>query len=654
MELGRRLAAGELAAIFGPAALESDLETRRYRMRRIAEARARLMPDSDRRAFVAYARGVNHFIGTHQGRFPVEFAVLGTDPAPWTIVDSVLLGLQMYRAMTDTWKDEILKKNLLAGGESDKVEALFPQRSATETLLGSNAWVVSGKHTRSGKPLLSNDPHLAYSLPSVWYQVHLRAGEFDVAGVALPGLPGVGIGHNRHIAWGITSLQFDEQDLYREKLNPSNLVYQYQGRLEQAAREQEFVRVRGGRTAEAQVTVTRHGPVILVEGDQVYAMRWTAADQDTFAYPMIELNHARNWDEFRRALSRFGGPAFNFLYADTQGNIGYQAAGRLPLRKAATGDIPRDGSTGEFEWLGFIPFEKLPSQLNPASGIVVTANQDPFPKDYQYPVNAHFYPDHRARQIRDLLKSRNGWDTSGMAQVQKDLYSNLAHSLARLIVAACQTRRVTNPGLTEAIDLLKNWNGQMEPDSAAALVVTLAFQHMRKAMVDRAAPGKGALYEIVQGQGALDRLLSQRPPDWFPDYDQFLVRSLLDGVEEGNRLQGSNVRKWRYGAYNSIELRNPVLGRIPWIGKYFGLGPQWMGGAASTVRVSSRRAGQSMRFIADLADLDNSRIVIVTGQSGQALSGHYRDQWKTWLGGGNFRMQFDKIETAAALDLVPK
>src|SRR5579862_8016518 len=336
----RRLAAGDLSEIVGPGALDLDRDSRRLRMRRIAEQAYATLPAQDRAPLTAYARGVNYFIQTHLRALPVEFVLLGYQPRPWSVVDTILIGLHMYRDLTTTWKDEILKRNMLAAGDRAKVDFLFPPRSGGELQPGSNAWAISGAHTASGKPMLSNDMHLEYSLPGIWYMTHLTAPGLDAAGVALPGCPGIIVGHNRRIAWGITNLQFDVQDLYIEKFDERTGRYLYRGQVEQARAEREIIRVKGRPPVELLVWVTRHGPLFVTENKQEMALRWIVAQPGLFRYPILEIDRARNWQEFTAALTHFPGPGSNFVYADVDGNIGYHAAGVLPLRSGCLGDLP--------------------------------------------------------------------------------------------------------------------------------------------------------------------------------------------------------------------------------------------------------------------------------------------------------------------------
>ena len=645
----RRVAAGDLAEVIGPAGIEPDREARRLRVRRLAEECYRAAPAGDRAALTAYARGVNFYIDSHRNRLPLEFTLLGYQPRPWTPVDSVLAGLHMFRTLTTTWKMDAARGNLLAAGDPAKVRVLFPARGGGEWQPGSNAWALAGRHTASGKPLLASDMHLEWSLPGVWFMIHLRAPGLNVAGVSLPGLPGVIVGHNERIAWGITNLEFDVQDLYRERIDDVSGRYEFRGHTEQARAERDVIPVRGSQPIEVTNWVTRHGPLW---ADRM-ALRWVAAETAQFRFPFLEINRARGWREFRAALAQIAGPGSNFIYADVEGNIGHQVAGRLPARRGFTGEAPLDGSSGDCEWDGFIPFEELPSVFNPPSGIIASANDNPFPARFPYSVSGNFSAPYRPRQIRDLLAAREGWRAEDMPAVQKDVYSGFSLFLARQMIAAYARRRAHNPRLEEAVRLLREWNGQMEKDSAAALVVTLAFQRLRHALVESAAPGKGIVYGDRVTPAAIERLLRVRPEGWFRDWDEVLLRALAEGVEEGRRTQGDNVARWAYGNYVRLTIAHPVTHRLPLAGGWFDIGPVPMSGSATTVKQTSLRLGPSMRMSADLADWERSLLNVAIGQSGHALSRHYKDEWAAYYAGRGFPMRFERVEAKATLRLAP-
>jgi len=653
MDVLRRYDAGELSEVFGPAALDTDRESRRLRLRRIAEAAYVKLPAADRAAMAAYARGVNAYIETHMSDLPVEFTLAGYQPRPWSVVDSLMICLHMFRSLTTTWKDELIKRDMMKEGDPKLVEVLFPPRTGAEVQPGSNAWALAGSRTASGKPLLSNDMHLEYSLPGIWYMTQIEAPGLDVSGVALPGTPGVIVGHNRRIAWGITNLQFDVQDLYIERLDQRTGQYVYKGAVEKARAEREIIRIKGQPPTEQVTWVTRHGPLFVTEAGEVMTLRWAAAEPGLLQFPILDINRAGNWQEFTAALSRFPGPGSNFVYSDVDGNIGYHAAGKLPIRHGYLGDLPVDGWTGEHEWDGFIPFDELPQSYNPASGMIVTANQNPFPPGYPYPVNGNFAPHHRLLQIRNLLSARKGWRAEDLIAVQKDVYSSFDHFLAQELVAAYQRRNAHVASLDKVVELLRGWNGQMEKSLTAPFITTLAFQHIRTAFVERAAPGKALAYDYPMSRAVVERLLRERPPVWFRDFDEMLLRALVDGVEEGKRMQGSDIQKWQYGRWLRVRIDHPVIHQVPWIGSYFDIGPVAMSGSPSSPKQTTARLAPSMRMNADLGDWERSLLNITIGQSGQIFSSHYRDQWEHYYYAQSYPMQFGRVSGKSTLQFTP-
>ncbi|MBZ5674390.1 MAG: penicillin acylase family protein [Acidobacteriia bacterium] len=661
MDALRRLAAGELAEVIGPAALNQDQDSRRLRLSRIAEAQAKNLAPETKVIFAAYARGVNYYLETHRGQLPLEFTLLNYSPRPWRIEDTLLAALQMHRMLTTSWPEEIRKLHMLEKGDKEKVEFLYPARTGTEVAPGSNAWAVSGAHTASGKPILAGDPHLDWSIPSPWYLVHLKGGDgngasndaLDVTGASLPGIPAVIVGHNRRIAWSVTNLEFDVQDLYKEQINAQNGRYQVSGHTVQAALERDWVGVKGQKPQQADTWITAHGPVFLNDGGNNYSLRWTAAERANMEFPFLALDRAQNWEDFNQVLRRYSGPAQNFVYADVGGNIGYHAAGMLPNRQGCRGDVPADGSTDSCQWAGVIPYDDLPQVYNPESGIIASANQDPFPDNYRYAVNGGFAPPYRAREIRTLLSNREKWKPEEMLGVQKDVYSDYLSFLAHQAVQAWDKHPNSSAQLKAAAEALRNWNGQTEKKTAAPMVATLLDTELRKAAAKVAAPGVEGEYAARMAPVVVEKLLRERPAGWFKDYDDMLVNSLASAVSAGEKLQGSNVADWDYGQTINLRLAHPVGGELPLIGRYFNIGPVPMSGAPSSIKQTTQRLGPSLRMVIDLSNLDQSQANLVTGESGHVLSRHYKDQWGAYYGGTSFPMQFDKVEAKDTLVVNP-
>lgn len=652
MDMSRRLASGELSEVVGPAALVLDTRARRMRMRRIAEAQVRQLPAEERAQLAAYARGVNYYLWERTGALPLEFRLMGYEPRPWTVADSVVIVLSMNRTLTESWETDLEKWRLQQEGSPERVERLYPIRSGGEISPGSNAWAIGGKRTRSGKAILANDPHLDFSMPSTWYAVHLQAPGLNVAGVALPGVPGVLIGHNEHIAWGITALLFDTQDLYAETMDLKSGQYLFRGQSMQAEKETNWIPVRGNAPQGLETWLTVHGPIVTTESKRPLALKWAASAPGS-SFPILAIDRASDWGEFRQALRHFTGPGLNFLYADAEGNIGHQVAGRLPLRRGFAGDVPIDGSQGQYEWDGFIPFEQLPSFFNPSSGILISANQNPFPVSTPWTVNGRFSPHYRERRIFDRLNAKAKWDAPGMLSIQTDVHSSMLKFVANEAVRAALARG-SKAAPKEAVDLLRAWNGEMKPEGAAPLLAALTYGQLRWRIGAAAAPKDGAAYADEMAPAVVEAMLRERPRDWFPDWDTVIAEAFSDAVDEGRRLQGKRIDRWSYGRWNQVTLAHPIAGRLGWLSRYFNIGPIEMGGHTTTVKQTTRTLGPSMRFVATPGAWGDSLLTLTTGESGQVLSSHYKDQWEAYRDGVGLPLEFSKSGAKSTLTLQPR
>ena len=666
MDTLRRFGAGELAEVFGKAALPSDQRSRAMRMRALAENNAAHLSGDARTAMIEYARGVNYFIETNRGRYSLEFSLPGHeyDPKPWTPTDSMLVGLVMYRDLTDSSTFEYEKGQLLRSADAGKVRILFPMSQGARLSPGSNAWAVSGAHSATGKPLLANDPHLAYGIPGTWHLVHLKSPGLNVSGAALPGVPCVITGHNEQIAWGVTNMQTDVMDLYAEQLDERTGHYVFQGKTEQAILNRQVIGVRGGKPAEINNWVTRHGPVVLHSGGQNLSLRWSAADG--FSFPFLAIDRASNWKEFRAPLRDYWGPGQNFVFADRAGNIGYQATGRMPVRgdgkTVIYSDAPLDGASGAAEWTGYIPFEQMPSLYNPASGIIATANQNPFPEGFPFAVPGSYADRYRIGQIRSLLSARDGWKARQMIAVQKDVYSAYDDFLAKQVVKAIGSSPAG--GLGEVLDILRSWNGQMEHDLAAPVITELLHAQLAEKLTlsivaDKARKEPGSEGEIVPKilprPQVIEMLLRQRPKGWAPkdDWNGWLLQNLRAAISVGRDRQGSRLKKWRWGNVLQWKLAHPVGKELPIVDRFFDIGPVEMSGSGTTVKQTTATVGPSERMVVDLGNLDASLQNLPAGESGMVASKHYKDQWNAYYYGNSFPMEFNHVTAKDVLQVEP-
>ncbi|MGQ0762209.1 MAG: penicillin acylase family protein [Acidobacteriota bacterium] len=526
--------------------------------------------------------------------------------------------------------------NELIEAQHQSFELLGLAPPALETIHASNNWVVSGKRTATGKPLLANDPHIPASAPGIWYLTQLIAPGKHVAGVTFPGLPGIVAGHNDRIAWGVTNLGPDVQDLYIEKFDRTNPTkYQTPSGLRDAEVRQEEIKVRrdfGSPATQTQtfsVTVTRHGPIILEKDATRYALRWSLLDPATLQTGGIfNVNRARNWKEFTAALSSYRGPTQNFVYADVDGHIGYYGAGWIPIRKSGDGSVPYDGATDDGAWTGFIPFEKLPHLYDPPSGMIVTANQRVVGSSYPYFVSHAWASPYRARRIFDLLSAKSKLTTDDFRKIQGDVYSIAGKTFAQ---HAAKSLRSAGFQPASFISDLESWDGMMSADSSMAVIVAQMRPAFRARILNAVlGPELAKVYGWPESEVLVDRIAGEQPREWLPKefatYADLFKASYEDARQTLTKNLGADESKWSWGAQTKARFTHP-LAAAPLIGAQFTIAPIPQNGSGGTVNVGS---AVSMRLIADVSDWDKSQHGIPLGQSGWPNSPHWKDQLDDW------------------------
>lgn len=714
MEFQRRIGSGRLSEVLGEATLDTDRFIRTVGWARTAAQEAELLDGEDRALLQAFADGVNAYLTEHRGPKGLEFTILGltgvkVEPEPWTLLDSLTWGKVMAwnlggESTVELTRAEVADKlgapaiaQLMPPYDSDyptivsqlpspaslsAVPDLLYASSSGDSLgrVGSNSWVISGERTATGAPMLENDPHLGIQMPSIWYEIGLHCQPvgpdcgFNVTGASLLGVPGVVIGHNQRIAWGFTNLGPDVVDFFIERPNPDNPnQYEYQGQWEDMQVVREEIQVAGQDEPEVvNARITRHGPIIndVIGGVQEdwtlgwepLAMSWTALEPSTTLRAILMLDRAGNWDEFRQAMSYFDVPSQNTVYADVDGNIGYQAPGRIPIRAAGDGSMPVPGWDGEYEWIGTIPFEELPYAFNPPEGYIVAANNKVVGDDYPYFLSMDWAPGYRARRITELIQADESISMVDMQAMQNDVSPLYAQDILHYILAV----DVNDANLLRALDILRSWDGRTNRDSAGAAL----FETLRIKLIDATFQDELGDQLLSQLRGylavALANMLDDPHTAWFDDIntvevedrDTIIVQALEATVEQLNEQLGNDPNQWRWGELHTATFVNGSLG-ISGIGPIealFNRGPfevDGTGGAINNTGFSlkgpySITTVPSYRQLVDLGDLSRSLSIHTTGESGHPFNPHYDDMIDLWRNGQYHPMLWDRTQVEAA------
>jgi penicillin G amidase len=730
MELFRRRASGTLAEVFGRALLEDDIFIRQIGIRRSAEATWKSPRLNEyqggrvRREVEAYCAGVNaRFREAGAAKLAEMFRPLRIVPAPWTPVDALAfpkyMGWDQSGTDTDVWMGMLVEKLGLAtvdelfpldrpyeistvpadaGGRPHVTAQDVPQlppdfdaaaldlhrhfvsgRFGSEFALGSNNWAIDGTKSSTGKPLLANDPHLGFQLPSIWYTAHLVAPGLNITGVTFAGFPYTIIGHNDRIAWGLTNLQADAVDYFIEKTDPARPhQYFYKGAWRDMSRREEEVPVRGERTVHLEIASTVHGPLVTSHGTKL-ALEWTGLEPTCEIIAFSRLNTASHLEDFQAALRDLRVPALNVIYADVDGNIAIAPHGALPIRKRGLGRWPVDGSSGDYDWAGTIPDDQLPFSLNPPQHYLASANGRPAPVGYPYYLGWMWDPSYRTRRIHQLLSTHDNISLEQMEAFQMDTHDSAAESFVPVLVAAYDRKPFGDATVRHAIDELRRWGFNVTPESVAPTIWSTWFElyraavwqdHFDAAGVEPWSGGWGyaGSNERQPELEVLEFLTRSNPTStWFDDVrtpgketrDDIMARSFVQAVAQLVKERGENVDGWRWGKTNVLRLHSITQqsaldrGGEPVGGDEFTLSP---GDNSREVT-----GGASWRMVVDLGHLERSRGMYPGGQSEDPGNPHYNDQTKAWITGRYLPLyfyakpqQFKPGELGSTLVLLPK
>jgi penicillin G amidase len=712
MEFQRRLASGRTAEFLGAPGLKFDTLFRTVGLRRAAEAAwARLGP-ADRQPLEAYVAGINAQLANRPSQqLPPEFGILGFQPEPWTPLDVLAFAKLFVWSNGSNWDKELLRAQLAAllgperaaqltpaytadgpvivppsdeepkrkdegnaqvkqqPSEDDSLSSFIPPPSSAYAKLlelhravaeqtgigtdgrGSNAWVLSGKRTTTGRPLLANDPHLSAQTPAFWYLAQLSYRGRHVIGATVPGGPGVQIGHNGSIAWGVTTINVDSQDLYVEQINERDEAL-YRGAWEPLRIVTETIKVKGQPDINLKVRISRHGPLIsdaINPGGPALAVRWIGHDpQEDGLLASLAVNRAGNWAEFTQAFRDYRAANQNYIYADHAGNIGYIAAGTIPIRAKGDGSVPSPGWTGEYEWIGYVPWERLPRRYNPPEGYIVTANNKVAGDQYPYTISNSFAAPYRAARVVEMIESRPRHSADDMAAMQADVLAVHARALMPTLL---RTQPADARG-QQALDLLRAWDFRATGDSPAAAIFEAWYIRIaQRLFADEQAssngvdlwPDYGRVINMV-GMATKTALVENQP--WCDDVKtpavetcaDTLAAALADGLADMATAQGTDdIKAWRWDTVHRAQFPHQPLGSTP-AGPIFNRsipndGDRFTVNVASSLRrwedYDQLHAAQ-YRQIVDFGGLHNSRWIVAPGQGGDPNKPHYDDLLERW------------------------
>jgi penicillin amidase len=701
MEFFRRLGHGQLSEILGEELVKVD---RYFRTISAAGVNRRIPKEL---AFLpkSFADGVNAYLKTHSDRLAFEFKLLGYKPQAWTTEDYIAILKVVNWGLSEGWKVDLTAAGILEKVGMEKWKEAFPvwpdhaplivpeqMRGLSElsvpfletiwlaerltgfsTSAASNNWVVSGKKSVTGKPILANDPHLALTNPSFWWEAHMVCPTINVSGFAIPGVPGIAIGHNLNVAWGVTNVMVDDVDFYIEKINPENpRQYWFKDHWEDMEVREETIRVKGRDPVKVEILLTRHGPIVTDgkgSNEKAFSAKWAFTEglqPDQGAYLLAK---AKNVQEVKEALKYWELPCQNFVFADTDGNIGYWCCATIPIRSKNFGILPMPGWTEEYEWKGYVPFEERPHLINPKENFIATANNKVTGDHYSHFISHYWEPPDRITRIQQLLKTKEKLSIDDFKGMQQDVYSVLAAEMAPKMIEVLE-RRFSDEEGRKAKEFLSKWDFVMDKDSVGACLFEVTFRKMMD-NIFRDELGEDLFRQYLKTSifppRALRIMIRKGSSLWFgkKSLEDIMAMSMKQMFSELRGVVGSDMNKWTWGKIHSLTFEH-VLGKKRFLARIFNLGPFQVGGSHLTVNKGRYPYGESYRvdvgvserMIVDLSNIGGSLHVLPTGESGNLKSPHYKDQIGFYLGGGYHNAWMDRREveknSEATLILKPK
>ncbi len=697
MTLVRAAARGELSSLFGRDMLSSDIYLRTWQIPEMGRKGQALLSPETLELVQRFCDGINGWIEESDDNLPVEFRILGIKPLTWEPSDVIGYARLMAHDLQQSWKPEILFGEILNVYGPDKLSEILPEYGedrptiANESMsrgmfpvfaainneeskirnitgmnghgIGSNSWVISGAKTTSGKPILANDPHLGFTQPAKWYEMHLVGGSFNVSGVCLAGLPVPVLGQNPAIAWGFTNIMADDIDFFIETVNPEDpTIYRSGEEWLPFTLIEETISIRGEPDTTVTVRLSKHGPVIsdihpMADPDHVLTMQWTGHENFQILESLFDLSRAYDWSTFSHAVEKFGVPGQNICYADTSGNIGWRPAVKIPIRKNAENPVPRPGSNKDYDWQGYVPFDEMPYLYNPSSGYIATANNKTIGDEFPHYISNFWLHPSRVERIIERLEEEVHIDVHEVKDIQNDIVSVFARTLSPWISELATHIPVDEHNALTAKRMLEHWDGTESVGSPAALVFHFTITNLIKNMyADELnlvhpeafdafinlvmVPHRTLELDLLSGASSwIDNI---ETPDYIETLEDIVSQSILDAVRDIEFDVGPDPDTWKWGEVHTLTHPHS-LGDIDLLNRLFSfnVGPFPTGGSDNSVnnggysleRPYKEDFGASMRRIVDLSNLNETQFVIPTGQSGHPRSPHYDDQAPLFISG---------------------
>lgn len=681
MDLSRRQASGQLAEVIGEGMLDQDRFFRTFGLRRAAEASEAAYDEETYGYLEAYAEGVNAFMAQaiENGELPIEFRLAGYEPTPWEPLDSLTIGKYMAYDLNGNWQGQAFRHWLAQHVTEEEALDLMPvypedgpvilelaqdipvdiRNAFSKTadylphpFAGSNNWVLSGERTASGEPMLADDPHLGLATPSIWYETHLTSPTVNVTGVIFAGVPGIILGSNEEIAWGVTNVGPDVQQLYFEQRHPEEpSTFLYDDEWYEAEVITEEILVADQEPYEHEITLTRNGPLLSEyasfdeQAEYALSMRWTAHEATTELQAVLDFNRADDWDSFSEALTSFQAPAQNFVFASQDGTIAYRANGLIPIRPEEDDALlPVPGWDPAYQWEGYIPWDELPTIINPDSGIISTANNQIVDDDYPYHITHTWAQPYRHQRIIDVLYAASDHTAEDMMDLQMDVVNLQAEEFVPILTRALRDREQSDIE-EQALTMLQDWQYEDLRDEPGPLLFHLWMDEISSQLFKEALPKE--IYDLFEGRANIvDEMLrdadeGQTGP-WIEKAGGFEVlvsTSFQQAVARATELQGENPSDWKWGEFHQVVFNHPLAAITP-LNYLFNGSPLPADGSRITVKAASYHTetgivtnGAGWRGVMDLADLENTHHLVGPGQSGHVFSDTYHSQREAWVNG---------------------